>query len=344
MYDHIISLGWYCGTAASMSKYGFREASGPFDWMFSDLPGIMYFLETSFKDYLNIDHIQVISSSKFKDDRGLLFNHDCKSNFDTEYPQIKEKYARRIKKFMSYSNICFIRAVKDQSEIKYINENQEYIRKVIGNNDIIFLIPYYLNCEGFSFRYFILDINVYQGSLITGLRWIFDKCEGLVEYLKSNYSSQKIEINAKFDKKKETIREKNADVKVIEEIAVNDIDRAYKQVMINEERCQNLAKMIKTDFSKCVIPDEIEIYGMGTVGEMFYYLIKKYTNVKCFIDKNGGDAEIPIIKLEDYKNADRKIIVTPTFFFDEIKKDLCNIGVKEDNIISLMKLINTNDC
>lgn len=338
MYDHIISLGWYCGTAASMSKYGFREASGPFDWMFSDLPGILYFLETSFKDFLDLNHIQVISPSKFKDDRGLLFNHDCKSSFETEYLEIKDKYARRIEKFMSYSNICFIRAVKDQSEINYINANKDYIRRVIGNNDIVFLIPYYFNFEGFSFKYFVLNINVYQGNLRTGLRWLFDQCNGLVKYLNLNYSSLKIEVNTEFDKKQEAIRERKTDVKVIEEIAVNEIDRAYKQVMINEERCQNLARIIKTDFSKCTLPDEIEIYGMGTVGEAFYYIIKNYTNVRCFIDKNEGCAEIPVIKLEDYRNTDRKIIVTPTFYFDKIKKDLCNIGVKDENVISLKNL------
>ena len=52
MYEHIVSLGWYCGVAASMSRYGFREMSGPFDWMFSDFEGVLHFLETSFEDFL----------------------------------------------------------------------------------------------------------------------------------------------------------------------------------------------------------------------------------------------------------------------------------------------------
>ena len=344
MYDHIVSLGWYCGTVASISKHGFREASGPFDWMFSNLGAILYFLESSFEDFLDLNHIEIINPTQFKDDRGLLFNHDCKCDFNLEYPQIKQKYMRRINKFLSYSNICFIRAVRNQNEIKYIEENQEYIRKVIGNNDIIFLIPYYLKYEGFSFRYFVLDINVYQGNFRTGLRGLFDKCDGLVEYLKCNYPQKKIEENIEFDTKNEAVREKNIDVKAIEKRALIDIDLAHKQILINEERCQNLSKMIRTDFSKLNLADEIEIYGMGTVGEAFYYLVKNYTNVKCFIDKNGGEADIPVIKLKDYKNADRKIVVTPTFFFDEIKKDLCNLGVKEDNIVSLEKLINSYDC
>lgn len=340
MYEHIVSLGWYCGVAASMSRYGFREMSGPFDWMFSDFEGVLHFLETSFEDFLDPNHIQIISATRFEDDRGLLFNHDCKSDFALEYPQIKKKYMRRIAKFNSYNNICFIRAVKDQKELEYIRKNEEYIKAVIGDNDIIFLIPHYLDYAGFFFPYFVLDIYTYYGGFRAALRVLFDKCKNLVAYLTENYSSNKIEKNLVFDKEAEP---KNVDVGLIEQIAIHDIDKAYKRVLINEERCQNLAKMLRKDFSKLPLPDEMEIYGMGTVGEAFYDLVKRYTKVKCFIDRNGGCAEIPVIKLENYKSENRKIIVTPTFFFDGIKEDLCGVGVKKENIISLKELLNMDD-
>lgn len=34
MFDSFISLGFFCGTAASMSGHGLRSFSGPFDWIF----------------------------------------------------------------------------------------------------------------------------------------------------------------------------------------------------------------------------------------------------------------------------------------------------------------------
>lgn len=61
MYDHIVSLGWYCGIASSMAKNGFRENSGPFDWMFSSLEGVLHFLESSFEDFLDWNHLEILS-------------------------------------------------------------------------------------------------------------------------------------------------------------------------------------------------------------------------------------------------------------------------------------------
>ena len=52
MYNSFISLGWFCGVASSMSKYGLRSFSSPFDWYFSDFKSVLHFIETDFIDFL----------------------------------------------------------------------------------------------------------------------------------------------------------------------------------------------------------------------------------------------------------------------------------------------------
>ena len=51
-FKNFISLGYYCGTAASMSKLGIRNSSGPFDWYTSELIGVLECLENDFSDFL----------------------------------------------------------------------------------------------------------------------------------------------------------------------------------------------------------------------------------------------------------------------------------------------------
>ena len=66
MYEHIVSLGWYCGTASAMSENGFRETSGPFDWMFSDLSAVLFYLDKHFVGFLDENQLEVISEKKFR--------------------------------------------------------------------------------------------------------------------------------------------------------------------------------------------------------------------------------------------------------------------------------------
>ena len=340
MFEHIISLGWFCGTAASLSKNGFREASGPFDWMYSDLPAVLHFLETSFEGYLDKNYLEVIDEKNFKDYRGLYYKHDTKCGLEKEYDDIYEKYQRRIYKMTQYKNICFIRAVRSQEEIEYIKNNREYINKVIADNEVIFLIPQYMHYDKFPFKYFKLNIYGYQGDFRSAMRNLFDKAEGLIGYLKENYSEEKRNLNLYFDHTAEYKRlRKGVDAVSIEKTAICTIDKALRQIYINEERCQNLARMIKTDFSKVKLPQDVDIYGLGAVGESFYFLIKNICHVNCFIDKKGGNAEIPVIKFDEYNWTGNDIIVTPTFFIDEIIEALKTKGISESQIISLHSFI-----
>ena len=33
MFDHVISLGWFCSPAHEIRRIGLRDASYPFDWL-----------------------------------------------------------------------------------------------------------------------------------------------------------------------------------------------------------------------------------------------------------------------------------------------------------------------
>jgi len=121
MFQQFISLGFFCGIAASLSRYGLRSFSGPFDWCFSDFYGVIHFLETDFSDFLNMDNLEIVEEkpNEFKDIKyGLHYNHDVKNNFETEYEAIRQKYLHRIEVFLKASSegVCFVRAVQDEEE------------------------------------------------------------------------------------------------------------------------------------------------------------------------------------------------------------------------------------
>lgn len=342
MFDHIVSLGWTCGVAAAMSKNGFRENSGPFDWMLSDLPIVLHFLENSFEGYLDRRYLKVNSESVFEDTRGIYYNHDCKKDLNKEYDSIYEKYQKRIQRFSQYKNICFIRSIRTQKEIEYIKQNEAYIRKVIGKNEIIFLAARYLDMDGVPFKYYILDICSYQGNYRTGLRDTFDKTEGLIEYLIENYPADKRKENLFFDLKKEDKVISNYSAKsyiALEKKAFDDVDRVYRRLRVLEENIKLIKQLDKTDFKKIKLPQEVDIYGTGDVGELLYEKIKDICKIRCFIDDNDADTEIEVIKPEEYHWMGHCIIVTTPFYIKEIGELLKKAGVEEKYIIPLTKYL-----
>lgn len=116
-YDIIYSIGRDCACAQYLKKNGLRLTSGPFDWLtnagFEDrfelmLNDFQYFLD---KKYLK----QMPKPTQFPADKNndyyeniktkLYFWHDfpADKSFEEAYPEVKQKYERRIKRF--YDNI-----------------------------------------------------------------------------------------------------------------------------------------------------------------------------------------------------------------------------------------------
>ncbi|MCF7758358.1 papain-like cysteine peptidase [Paenibacillus xylanexedens] len=353
MYNSVISLGWYCATSASLAKNGFRSFSGPFDWCFSEYESVLHFIENDFKDFMSIDNIKTIDEKpeEFKDLKyGMIFNHDIHNSFTEEFPTIKEKYIRRIHRFIEETKIgvCFIRAIKHQQELDYIACNHSKINKIITknniNNTVIYLIPKYLSIpQNFHEKNYILNINVYQGNFREALRRLFDTIQddSFILHLKNNYQETMYKDNLIFDLQSELKKAQSENsTHVIQLQAIRDIDNAYRQISLNETRWQRLMKLHRTNFSQLVLPSSIVIYGAGDIGKVFYDKVKGFTNIKCFIDKSPCDKEymnIPIVKLKNYKaESNTTIIVIPTYAYTEICNDLTSIcDVELSSIVAL---------
>lgn len=353
MFDSFISLGWYCGTASAMSRHGLRKMSSPFDWCFSDLYGVIHFLETDFDDFMAEENIQVLCDrpKEIKDIKwGIHFNHEIKENYENERVEIVEKYARRIKKLkeeFSRRTVCFIRAVRNQDEIKWIVNNARYIETVIkknkGNN-IIFLIPHYMSVPSeFPFDKYILQLNVYQGNCRTAMRDMFDSVQEFVEYCKENYPANELANNKIFDLEKECRFWRNRAGFLVEKNAVKQIDGAYKSLQTAESRFQRLLSVVKYEYNNRVFPDKIIIYGAGDIGKLFCDKIREHTQVECFIDKAPCQNEydgIKIYKPECYLPQDDVVVVViPTYDFEKIKEQLKSIWNENISIIAIEEFL-----
>lgn len=215
-YDYCISLGCFCGTASSMEKYGLRSHSGPFDWYFSDFASVLKVIETDFSDFMKKENLLVDDSDHktFSDVKyGFRCSHDIHSNFEEEYPLIYQKYMRRAEQFMEdvQSPTCFIRAVKSEREIRFIEENRDYIYEVLRKenkkNDIIFLLHNNLRDMSDDFLWFRLNIDKYIGKTYE-MRYMFTTSSDFSQYCKNILSPEDIKRNMKFDREHLKLRSK----------------------------------------------------------------------------------------------------------------------------------------
>lgn len=148
-YTYCFSLGCNCAVAMGLVRMGLRCKSGPFDWIVSDFASVMDCINNGFEDYISKDCCVVDENMrrKFVNQKyQFVFPHDVKNNFTEEFEEIKMKYDRRIKIFyeMIQEPTIFLRFVKDNDEIKWINKHKNEVDKVLmnfnKNNRIIYLL------------------------------------------------------------------------------------------------------------------------------------------------------------------------------------------------------------
>lgn len=272
MFDYFISLGSGCSVAASMSKYGLRSCSGPFDWLITpDFSYVLYHIETDFKNFLLQENLEMYDENPkhFRDKQyNIKFIHD-KESFIDEYEELKKKYNRRINKFLEIyrKKVCYLRRIGSEKDIKYIETHADYIRNIIckynTDSEIIFLCDGTLTIpENFVFKYYRMR-EIWSGSSKMKLRAYFDYANDFLAFCGENYSGINLIKNFAFDIDKETRLE-------------NLIERKYK----------TLTTLITHDFQKDTFPDTVIIYGAGVIGIELYKRIKNYTKVICFVDEN----------------------------------------------------------
>lgn len=357
MFSSFISLGYYCGVAASMSRYGFRSASGPFDWFISDFRGIMHCLDNDFCDFLKKGSLVLEDNDNriFKDkSKGFWFPHDVKTSLEDEYDEIYSKYMRRVDNFRKEirNGVCFIRAVKDTAEVKYIVNNKEYINSIIKranpSNEIIFLISRCVTIlPDFDFKYYKLNIYFYPRYVEGALRCLFDTNKDFVSYCIANFDESVRKDNLIFDLQTETKRLGQGYSRIeLDRIVMCAIEQAYKQIWINETRCQRLLSIAKTDFDRIRLPDRVVIYGAGDIGKLFYDKIKGKCTVRCFIDANSLENTydgVPIVPLKHFSSEENEtVIVIPTYDFDDISEKLKSADGIKSMIVPMERVLEGN--
>ena len=74
-----ISLVYFCSIALELEKLGLRDEASPFDWVISDLRGVMMAIEGQFSDFLAYDYLvqdthchEVYKNTKYN----IKFFHD----------------------------------------------------------------------------------------------------------------------------------------------------------------------------------------------------------------------------------------------------------------------------
>lgn len=329
MFANFISLGSACQTASSMSKYGLRSWSGPFDWLVTDsLKWVLYFIENDFKDFLEKENLERFNDRPraFQDKKsGFEFLHDYESPFETKYDELKQKYQKRIDKFMqeTIKPTCFLRTVISSDEIKYISQNHKYIKAVIekknDQNEIIFLIrkDVEINVE-IPFRHYVMP-GKWNGGPEAILRNWFDDADEFLSYCFRNYDIISLVRNIEFGRNREE--------------RINNITQI---------RYKTLLKLIDYDFDNLHLPNNIIIYGAGNIGKIFYDRIKEKCRVQCFVDKSKADDYIdgiPIKRLEEVVcDENPSFIVTAAYDFEDISKNI-RARYRQAEIISLDSLL-----
>lgn len=148
-FENCISLGSNCVMSTFMCRTGLHSFDAPFDWVYTqNFSSIIKLIDNNFIDFLNKENLEKATvyctndMYSFQDKKyNISFYHD----FCRTYEEVKEKYDRRIDTFLKKikSPTCFFRIFDDENEVDYINNNQEYIKKIIKkhniNNEVIFL-------------------------------------------------------------------------------------------------------------------------------------------------------------------------------------------------------------
>ncbi|MDD4519883.1 MAG: DUF1796 family putative cysteine peptidase [Alphaproteobacteria bacterium] len=113
-YDLIFGIGEACSCTQALRGAGLQIKSFPFDWLYgSDFLGRIEILSSCFKDFFkkedlvdtkttNLDKKNLCKIYKNKRNK-IVFNHDFleKMPFDEAYPNVFEKYQRRIGRLFS---------------------------------------------------------------------------------------------------------------------------------------------------------------------------------------------------------------------------------------------------
>ncbi len=117
----VISLGNACGVAGALRDYHLRQEAYPFDWIVSPFDAVCEMITTDFATFLDKEALEISNpTTVFDQVNGFKFIHDfpthhgmnntehdpastgpIRQDFLNYLPSIKEKYNRRISRFIN---------------------------------------------------------------------------------------------------------------------------------------------------------------------------------------------------------------------------------------------------
>ena len=169
----IISLGFFCGVADELKRFGLRKKSFPLDWVITDGEVIIGLLENSFAGFLDEDALTVDPERA-----DIIHNKKCKTMFFHDFPEgeliadhlaaNREKYQRRIDRFyaaLREGALC-VRYMADQKECHYWESNCDrllsFLQKHNDSNELLFIA----NSEVTSDKLSIYPVVKKEGALV----------------------------------------------------------------------------------------------------------------------------------------------------------------------------------
>lgn len=152
-YAHAISLGSFCSSALELERYGFRDASYPFDWLLTHtFSSVLDLIDNHFERFLKTDELYQRDNERstyVNPYIDCVFVHDFTKwkPFSVQTADFVEKYKRRIDKF--YKAICeptlFVRYIENTDELDYILKNYEEIQSRLKSFNLDNQIFYFVN-------------------------------------------------------------------------------------------------------------------------------------------------------------------------------------------------------
>lgn len=158
IYKNYISLGYFCEVAQDLEKLGLRDTSSPFDWGISYFPNVIDAIDNQFDgflDYSNLSQNTLNRAHYHEEKYNFYFFHDFDKykTLDKQYEKVKEKYWRRINRFLDSIKepTLFVKYISTEvldengksNELIWIEDNYQYIISVLKSfndeNDIIFI-------------------------------------------------------------------------------------------------------------------------------------------------------------------------------------------------------------
>ena len=152
-YDAIFSLGDLCLTSIQLKKHRLRPYSGVFDWVATpDLSKVNLLLRNKFEDLMKFENLRIIGPAGedmicISDDKyHFVSNHDFEASKNTltkigSYPEVMEKYERRIKRFLEQMNVAKrILFVRTEGTFEDVLELQTVLRDLVRNDFSIIVI------------------------------------------------------------------------------------------------------------------------------------------------------------------------------------------------------------